>query len=38
MQLIWWLLQLMGHINVLMDKNKCKINLANRMKILIVAS
>ncbi len=32
MQLIWYLLQLMGHINLLMDENKCKIDPANRMK------
>jgi hypothetical protein len=31
-QLIWWLLQLMGHINFLMDENKCKIDRTNRMK------
>jgi len=28
----------MGHINLLMDENKCKINPTNRMKFLIVAS
>jgi hypothetical protein len=39
MQLIWWLLQLMGHINLLMDENKCKINSTNRMKFgLVVAN
>jgi len=31
-------LQLMGHINLLMDENKCKIDATNRMKFLIVAS
>jgi len=28
----------MGHINLLMDENKCKIDATNRMKFLIVAS
>jgi len=28
----------MGHINLLMDENKCKIDATNRMKILKVAS
>jgi hypothetical protein len=28
----------MGHINLLMDENKCKIDVTNRMKFLIVAS
>jgi len=28
----------MGHINLLMDENECKIDPINRMKILIVAS
>jgi len=28
----------MGHINLLMDENKCKINPTNMMKFLIVAS
>jgi hypothetical protein len=28
----------MGHINLLMDENKCKIDPTNRMKVLIVAS
>jgi len=28
----------MGHINLLMDENECKIDPTNRMKILIVAS
>jgi len=28
----------MGHINLLMDENECRINPTNRMKILIVAS
>jgi len=37
MQLIWWLLRLMGHINVLMDENKCKIDVTNGMKFVIVA-
>jgi len=32
MQLIWWLLQLMGHINLLMDENKRKIDPTNGMK------
>jgi hypothetical protein len=27
----------MGHINLLMDENKCKVDPTNRMKILIVA-
>jgi hypothetical protein len=38
MQLIWWLLQLMGHINLLMDENKSKIHSTNRMKFIIIAS
>jgi hypothetical protein len=38
MQLIWGLLRLMGHINLLMDENKCKIDPTNRMKFLIVTS
>ncbi len=38
MQLIWWLLRLVGHINLLMDENNYKINLTNMMKSLIVAS
>jgi hypothetical protein len=28
----------MGHINLLMDENECKIDPINRMKILIVVS
>jgi hypothetical protein len=31
MQLIWWLLRLMGHINLLMDENKCKIDATNEI-------
>jgi hypothetical protein len=31
-------LRLMGHMNLLMDENKCKIDVTNRMKFLIVAS
>jgi len=38
MQLIWSLVRLMGHINLLMDENKYKIDVTNRMKFLIVAS
>jgi hypothetical protein len=32
MQLIWWLLQLMGHINLLMDENTFKSHPINKMK------
>jgi hypothetical protein len=38
MQLIWLLLRLMGHINLLMVENKCKIDPTNRMEFLIIAS
>jgi hypothetical protein len=31
-------MQLMGHINILMDENKCQIDPTNKMKFLIVAS
>jgi len=38
MQLIWWLLWLMGRINQLMDENKYKIDATNKMKFLVIAS
>jgi hypothetical protein len=38
MQLIWWLLQLMGPINLLIDENKYKIDPTNKMKFFIVTS
>jgi hypothetical protein len=34
--LIWWLLQLMGHINIFMDENKPKSHPTDKMKFSIV--
>ncbi len=33
MQLIWWLLLVMGHMNILMDESKPKIHQINMMKL-----